>query len=395
MNNNNFYNDIPSFTNFRNILNEDMYRSAPADWLIIISDIRNSTEAIENNKYKDVNTIGASSIISVLNTLNENEDIPFVFGGDGASFLIPEKYFDQVAGALISTKELAQDAFDLDMRIGVVPISDLNAHGKEVTVAKYKISNGMSIAMFSGGGLGFADNLIKNNEQHYSLENRANQENLQPANFSGLECRWNPIKATNGKMLTLLVQATEETKTQSLYSDILDKITQIYGEPENYQPNNRNNMSLSWRANDHKQEINVRTNGKGRLMRLIHHMNIYGIVIFGNTYLSIEKMFNKNKNGAAMDNLLINTDFQKFDDTLRMVIDSKDSQTKELRAYLEEQHNKGRCAYGTHISDNALMTCMIFDRKERHLHFIDGAQGGYALAAKKMKQRLKAEKKAA
>jgi hypothetical protein len=25
---------------------------------------------------------------------------------------------------------------------------------------------------------------------------------------------------------------------------------------------------------------------------------------------------------------------------------------------------------------------MVFDRKDRHLHFVDGASGGYALAAK-------------
>ncbi|HAX45954.1 MAG TPA: hypothetical protein DCX78_03885 [Nitrospina sp.] len=31
------------------------------------------------------------------------------------------------------------------------------------------------------------------------------------------------------------------------------------------------------------------------------------------------------------------------------------------------------------------MTCMVFDRKERHLHFVDGASGGYALATKQLK----------
>jgi hypothetical protein len=35
------------------------------------------------------------------------------------------------------------------------------------------------------------------------------------------------------------------------------------------------------------------------------------------------------------------------------------------------------------------MTCLVFDRDGRQVHFVDGADGGYALAAKKMKERMK------
>jgi hypothetical protein len=43
-----------------------------------------------------------------------------------------------------------------------------------------------------------------------------------------------------------------------------------------------------------------------------------------------------------------------------------------------------------HISTEALVTCLIFEREGGHLHFIDGANGGYALAANKLKLRLTA-----
>ena len=49
--------------------------------------------------------------------------------------------------------------------------------------------------------------------------------------------------------------------------------------------------------------------------------------------------------------------------------------------------------YGIQISDSGLMTCMVFDRKDRHLHFVDGASGGYALAAKQMKGQLAENRK--
>ena len=39
-------------------------------------------------------------------------------------------------------------------------------------------------------------------------------------------------------------------------------------------------------------------------------------------------------------------------------------------------------------SKEALMTCLVFDRQNQHVHFIDGGDGGYALAAKELKKRM-------
>ena len=64
------------------------------------------------------------------------------------------------------------------------------------------------------------------------------------------------------------------------------------------------------------------------------------------------------------------------------------SDEKNLSDILEAQRKAGALFYGIQISDSALMTCMVFDRKDRHLHFVDGASGGYALAAKQMKSKL-------
>jgi hypothetical protein len=44
--------------------------------------------------------------------------------------------------------------------------------------------------------------------------------------------------------------------------------------------------------------------------------------------------------------------------------------------------------YGVHVSRHALMTCLVFDRFGKQVHFVDGANGGYALAAKQLKQQL-------
>jgi hypothetical protein len=44
-----------------------------------------------------------------------------------------------------------------------------------------------------------------------------------------------------------------------------------------------------------------------------------------------------------------------------------------------------------HRSDSALMTCLVFNLKNsRHLHFIDGTDGGFTFAASVMKAQIAA-----
>ena len=85
------------------------------------------------------------------------------------------------------------------------------------------------------------------------------------------------------------------------------------------------------------------------------------------------------------------TDTEKFDDILRMVISTDKDQTKELEEYLEQEFQDGNLAYGIHKSDSALMTCLIFERHGKHIHFVDSSNGGYALASKQLKARLKSK----
>ncbi|RKZ47756.1 MAG: hypothetical protein DRQ48_01185 [Gammaproteobacteria bacterium] len=44
--------------------------------------------------------------------------------------------------------------------------------------------------------------------------------------------------------------------------------------------------------------------------------------------------------------------------------------------------------FGIHDSAKALMTCLVFNHENDHIHFLDVADGGYALAVKDMKHQL-------
>lgn len=100
----------------------------------------------------------------------------------------------------------------------------------------------------------------------------------------------------------------------------------------------------------------------------------------------------KSKNGPwseYKDRILSTTDTEKFDDMLRMVVSSKKQKTQELEKYLNDEFQKGNIVYGIHKSNSALMTCLIFERHGRHIHFVDSSNGGYASAAKQMKDQIK------
>ena len=45
--------------------------------------------------------------------------------------------------------------------------------------------------------------------------------------------------------------------------------------------------------------------------------------------------------------------------------------------------------YGLHRASAALMTCFVSSTEDgKHVHFIDGADGGYALAAQQLKAQI-------
>ena len=84
-----------------------------------------------------------------------------------------------------------------------------------------------------------------------------------------------------------------------------------------------------------------------------------------------------------------NTDFRKFDDGLKMTLDLNAAGLAEIEALLETAASAGVCQFGLHKQDQALVTCIVPSlRAHDHMHFIDGAAGGYAQAATQMKAKV-------
>src|SRR5262245_53329380 len=119
-----FYKHLPVFRDFTQIADDACFRALPADWMVGLADVQQSTQAIRENRYKAVNMAGAAVIASVANAL-QNRDFPFVFGGDGASFAVPAANAPLARKALAETATWVREDLDLILRIGMVSLADI------------------------------------------------------------------------------------------------------------------------------------------------------------------------------------------------------------------------------------------------------------------------------
>lgn len=372
---NNFYDLIKSFDNFIDITTNDYFQTLPSDWSIFITDIKGSTKAISEGRYKDINTIGAASIVVAKKAMGSS-DFPFVFGGDGATLLIPSSKVQSVSSELCALKRLAKDNFDLDLRVGLVRVQDLYDANKPIEVAKYELTPGRCVAVLRGEGVNQAEVWIKQSREKYEVFDNS----LNEADLSGLTCRWKPIPSKRGRIFTLIVSSR---KGDSVYKKILTQMETFF--PEGLDSLNPaitefGSYKSIWQCM--KDEIKYlpsvfRINFFKRFLEIIPAVVLFKYKI---PIPSIEK-YSKSMQSHS--------DFRKFDNMLRMVIDCTTDQADKINKLFSKMYNEGDIYYGTFESDNALMTCFVEGLDQgQHIHFIDADGGGYAMAALEMKRQI-------
>ncbi len=374
------YHSKSSFKDFSEFTNSDNYTSVPESWLVIITDIKGSTKAIESGRYQDVNMIGAASI-SVLQELLK-QDFPYVFGGDGATIVIPSSYANDVFFALCGLRTLAKNEFNMQLRVGCVSVKEIYDSGGTIEFAKNELSSSKCIAMFRGGGLIIAEDLIKGNEDKYEIP----FQNAPPSSLNGLTCNWKELPNKRGQMLSLLVISNNENS--SVYPDFLSFLDSTFNGNFN-EANPVNTEQLALKSMSDIIQSNLRSN---RLFSIDLLINVFqSFVVKLSTWFHIPT-FGTHKSGRFgeyVPTMRTHADYRKFDDVLRMVLDCSEHQIQEIEKYLESRYKDGQLLYGTHRSNTALMTCYVRDIEPgQHIHFIDGGNGGYAMAAKQLKGQI-------
>lgn len=367
---------MPGFKSFSGFNSDANFRPLPTDWQLIITDVRGSTVAIEAGRYREVNTLGASSIICLQNLFPDLE-FPFSFGGDGATIALPDALIENALSELARLQVLAKKQYALELRVGAVPIRFLVQKNRFLEVARYLLPSGRSLAFFRGDGLVLAEAVVKEKETG-ELNKPLPITDNSPPNLAGLSCRWQPIAAKRDYILTIIIEAQGQNRTQT-YEEVWTTLRKIITNEDYHLPEN------------------ARYESAGQLVR--REFKLVGTLLAKSFWLRVMQitfavLFFRHRFrlfGVDLDpyrsSIPRHTDSKKFDAVLRLVIDVDSEQAEACQKLLATLHEAGKIFYGVHRSSHALMTCFVGNLEEGgHLHFIDGSNGGYALSAKQLKQ---------
>jgi hypothetical protein len=371
-----FYGSIPVFRGFASLMDPALYSALPDDWSIGVADVVESTRAIAQARYKAVNMAGAAVIAAITNAL-EGREFPFVFGGDGASFAVSPHDRERAREALAATAAWVRDDLDLVMRVALVPIAAIREHGFDVRVARFGPSPNLSYAMFSGGGLAWAEAAMKRGEFAVPAAPSGTQPDL-----TGLSCRFEEIPAARGIILSVLVVPAQGADPVAFRRLIEDVITLAERSPDAGRPVPPGGPALRWPPAGVEFEARAQRGGsllKRRAAVLTHTLFAYLIMRFG---IPVGGFVPK----TYVQQVVENSDFRKYDDGLRMVLDCTPELERALTQRLAAAASAGIARYGMHRQDAAMMTCFTPSAlRSDHVHFIDGARGGYASAATALK----------
>ena len=359
---------------------ESLFSSVPKNWSIVVTDIKNSTVAVANGLHNDVNLCATGSIITVLNTIkgiDKKIQIPYFFGGDGSTFIIPNNLVQPIIQALNNYSQHIANTLKLNLRVGHIQVEDVYSNKVTLRITKLRHNKYLTTPVVLGNGIKFAENYIK---QSFEKADTIKDKNIA-LNLEGMECRWDEIypNEPQKKVICLLVNCEDEKKQAEIYGTIMNEINYIFGDLDNRNPITTLKLKLNTTLEKIRKEMYVKV-GKNQSKYLI---NNWLITVFGKYYF---KFFKAGKLYIYRVSQL--SDTIMLDGSINTVISGNDKQIKRLQIFLDDLESKKKIIYGLHTTHASIMSCYIEDREEKHIHFVDGTEGGYTSAAIMFKNKV-------
>ena len=378
-----FYTSLVPVLRFRHLAEIERYDPVPDDTTLFLADVVGSTAAIETGRYKEVNVAAAAVIAAIRNALADR-DLAFSFGGDGASFVLGAEHAALGRRTLAATVRWAADELGLDLRAAAVPVADIRQSGHDLLVARFAVSADLSYAMFAGGGLAWAETRMKDGA--YAI---AADEGAGGLDLSGLSCRFARLPSRNGVILSVIVVPNSRRQTAAFSQIVVELLDLAAHRHIDVRPVPDGAPKVEWSLERFVLETKTAAaKAGGRRLASILGSGIRNAV--AHYTMRTGRRIGGFDPKRYLTEVVQNTDFRKFDDGLRMTVDCSVDTADEIEALLSAGRSKGQVDYGTHRQDAAMLTCFVPSPKSSdHVHFVDGAAGGYALAA----QALKAQQK--
>ena len=368
---------IPVLDHFAQVADPARYAQLPDSWYIGVSDVVDSTGAIEAGRYKTVNLAGAGTISAVTNALGG--DLPlFVFGGDGARFAVSGSQAPVAADALSRTANWAMRDLHLELRVGMMSVADVRAVGFDARVAFWQASQNVRYAMFTGGGLSWVEAQLKNGVIGLPPAAAHDEPDL-----TGLSCQWGLIVPKQGKILSLIVKPVPGA-SQERFADFASSVVMLLEEAACLNPLPADGPVVRWPSASFGLQSRIASQGRSAWYRRMRVL-VMAALIWPVFKLGIRiGGFDPDR---YRQQIFLNADFRKFDDGLMITADCSPEIVEQLRAVLRGAESEGIVRYGVHVQEEALMTCIVPSLSTSdHMHFVDGAGGGYASAARQLRR---------
>ena len=359
------------------LMEEHLFFKVPDNWHVLITDVKKSTIAVANGLHETVNLVATGSIVAVLNiAYKENITVPFFFGGDGATFIVPPSILDAATKALLLHQKSTEQNFNIMLRVGHVPVSTIYADNHLLSISKLKTSTLFSIPVLLGDGLSYAEKIIKGED--YLLAPLAAAEN--ELDLSGMQCRWDKIKPPENydEVVSLLVIVQNGIKQTEAFKKVIDQIDKIYGVPEKRTPISTSRLKLKGTLKKIGTEMRVRLGG----YKPLYLIKTWFTTLLGTLYF-------RTKTGKTYLTQLVDmSDTLVIDGRINTVISGTSKQREQLEAALNDLEQTGFIRYGLFVSKESVMSCYVRNMNDRHIHFVDGAEGGYTKASGIIKQKI-------
>ena len=262
----------------------------------------------------------------------------------------------------------------------MIEVAELEELIGPVLVGKHLLADGYPLAMFRGGALAVAEDRIKSDLERYQVPDVLNIE----ADLGSLSCRWEPLESAHGQIVSLLL--LDPDGRPAVYGEFLRELDSLLeGGLESANPVRESAMRYQGLAALFRADGIHRTRSLEALRSIA--TTLLSFVLFRLRLFTLSPYLRR-----YVTHTKTHSDYRKFDDMLRMVIDVSPSQADGIEGLCRAFRETHGVSYGLHRSQRALMTCYAPALSDgHHVHFIDGEDGGYASAATQLKAQLRTD----
>ncbi len=319
------------------------FTAVPDDWWVIITDIKGSTRLTEAGHGEKINHIAAKTIAAVVNeACGKAIHVPFVYGGDGGTILIPPVLLEQTGRNLTAIEQDAYENEHIALRVGAVSMRHLRNRGHDIHTLKTSIAGHQS-AQFIGSGMYQAEKILKDADTQTHPEDAIlwshHTHGIHPhPDLSYLVCPYNPIKTKDNRTIAVfLIEPCHRSPAH--IADILEQMATIMPNIHDISPFTKESLLMTLKNQDttYKQQLS--------------------------TNLDIEYATH-GKYYAKVDQI-------KIDHMIRGIVAITPDQYQRLTRLLTTHEQQGSICYAMKIGTHIRMICNV-PSADAESHWIDG-----------------------